>query len=88
MKEALRPVGKDELVFDIEQALRKARKVWPRTRERSYGDVGPLHPAAVAVVEHLELCGIRCYRRPPLEPLGTTQGPAEAPRQDDEVNER
>ena len=61
MKEALRPVGKDELVFDIEQALRKARKVWPRTRERSYGDVGPLHPAAVAVVEHLELCGIRCY---------------------------
>ena len=28
------------------------------------------------------------YRRPPLNPLGTTQGPAEAPRQDDEINER
>ena len=68
-----RPVPRHELVFDVEQALRKARKLWPR--KLVPGDYNPLKPVADAVVEHLELCGIACFRRPPREPHSIPGGP-------------
>ena len=68
-----RPVLRHELVFDVEQALRKARKLWPR--KVVHGDYNPLKPIADAVVEHPELCGITCFRRPPREPHSIPGGP-------------
>ena len=60
-----RPVSRDDLLPDVEMALRKAERVWPR--KRLPGDHDRLRPAAFAVVNHLVLCGIRFYRKPPLE---------------------
>ncbi len=69
MTEDNTPLPRHELVFDIEQALRKARPRWPR--KRVYGDDHPLRPVAEAIVEHLELCRIRFFRRPPRRLHGT-----------------
>ena len=62
MDDDLRPVPKHELRFDIEHALRKARSLWPR--KHVHGDHNALRPVADAVVQHLALCGIRCFRNP------------------------
>lgn len=59
-----RPVSRDDLLFDVEMALRKAERVWPR--KRLPGDHDRLRPAALAVVSHLVLCGLRFFRGPPL----------------------
>ena len=76
MDDNLRPVPKHELRFDVEHALRKARSLWPR--RHVHGQDNPLRPVANAVVEHLALCGIRCFRKPPtmrhstpIRPYGT-----------------
>ena len=63
MDDDLRPVSKQELLFDVEQALRKARKLWPR--RHLPGDDNQLRVVASKVIEHLELCGIRYFRKPP-----------------------
>ena len=64
MKDDLRDVERDDLLFDIEFALgHKAAPLWPR--RRSYGLAHPYRPAARAVLEHLELCGLRVFRKPP-----------------------
>ena len=49
-----RPVSRHELLFDVEQALRKALKLWPR--KHVPGDYNPFIPVAAAIVEHLESC--------------------------------
>ena len=59
----LRPVPRHEFLFDVEQALRKAAGLWPR--KRVPGDHDRLRPVAQRIVEQLELCGIRCFRKPP-----------------------
>ena len=59
-----RPVSREDLLPDVEMALRKAERVWPR--KRLPGDQHRLRPAALAVVGHLVLCGIRFFRTPPL----------------------
>ena len=70
-----RPVPRDDLLFDVEMALRKAERFWPKRRRP--GDHDRLRPVAEAVVDHLELCGIACFRGPP----GRYQGiPPAAPR--------
>ena len=56
-------VGTDELVFDVKMALMKARKLLPRRAGPPGPD--PYSLAARAIVEHLELAGVRCYRKPP-----------------------
>ncbi len=66
MDDDLRPVPRREFLFDVEQALRTAAKLWPR--RRVHGDYNPLRPMANTVVKHLELCGIRCFRKNP--PIG------------------
>ena len=58
-----RPIPRDDLLFTVEMALRKASRLWPR--KRIPGDHDRLKPAAAAVVAHLELCGVRCFRRTP-----------------------
>ena len=58
-----RCIPREDLVFDVEQGLRKARKLWPR--ERVPGEVDRFRPLAAAIVEHLELCGVRCFREKP-----------------------
>ena len=75
MEDRSRPVPRDELEWDVEQALRKARKLLPRKREP--GVFNPYRAAARAVVEHLELCRIVCWRKPPLRPHGIPGGPSD-----------
>ena len=57
------PVERDDLLFTVEFALLKAERSWPK--KRVPGDHDRLKPMARAVVEHLELCAMRCFRRPP-----------------------
>ena len=64
-----RPVSRDDLLFTVEMALRKAEAFWPK--KYVPGDHDRLKPAARAVVEHLELCGMRCFAKPPRPPHGT-----------------
>ena len=58
-----RPVSRDDLLFTVEMALRKASRFWPK--KRVPGDHDRLKPVAEAVVAHLELCGMRCFGRAP-----------------------
>ena len=58
-----RPAPRDEVLFDIEMALRKEEKLWPK-RYRP-GDHNRFRPLARGILEYLELCGLRFARRPP-----------------------
>ena len=72
MKDDLRTVERDDLLFDVEFALGyKAAPLWPK--RRSYGVAHPYRPAARAVIEHLELCGLRVFRKPPAQGHGAPQ---------------
>ena len=64
-----RPVERGDLLFTVEMALRKAERFWPK--KRVPGDHDRLKPAARAVVKHLELSGMRCFRRAPVRVHGT-----------------
>ena len=77
----LRPVPRHELLFDIERALSKARSLWPRRRVP--GDHNALGPVAEAVVEHLALCRIRCFRENPRPGHGTPRRPFETVRREE-----
>ena len=50
-----RPVSRDDLLFTVEMALRKASRFWPK--KRVPGDHDRMKPVVAAVVAHLELCG-------------------------------
>ena len=71
------PVPRGDLLFTVEMALRKASRFWPK--KHVPGDHDRLKPVARAVVAHLELCGMRCYRRP-AAPGHSTPDPFGAPR--------
>ena len=58
-----RPISRGDLLFTIEMALRKAERYWPR--KRVPGDHDRLAPVARKVVEHMELCGMKCFGKPP-----------------------
>ena len=66
-----RPAPRDEVLFDIEMALQKEEKLWPkRYRPGDHACPGPrsgdrFRPLARGILEHLELCGLRFARRPP-----------------------
>ena len=64
-----RPVSRDDLLFTVEMALFKAERLWPK--KYVPGDHDRLKPMARAVVEHLELCGMRCFAKPPRPPHST-----------------
>lgn len=68
MKDDLKPVSRQDLRFDIEMALLKARSLWPSRRARSRDN--PYGAMADAVVEHLARCGIRFFRMPPRKGHG------------------
>ena len=72
-----RSVSRDDLLFTVEMALRKASRHWPK--KRVPGDHDRLKPVAAAVVAHLELCGMRCYSRA-LRRGHSTPDPYGAPR--------
>jgi len=57
------PVSRGDLLFTVHTALRKAGHLWPKRRKP--GDHDRLKIVADAVVAHIELCGIRCFRRAP-----------------------
>ena len=57
-----RPVPRDDLLFTVEMALRKAERFWPK--KRLPGDHDRLRPVAERVVAHMELCGLRIFPRP------------------------
>ena len=80
MDDEFRPVQKDELEEAVEQALWKARKLLPRKREPGVFD--PYRAAAGVVVEHLKLCGITFWRKPPPPLPGSSCGLA-----DEDANE-
>ena len=73
VKDDLQPVSKQDLGFDIEQALLKARKLWPPGR--AHGQDNPFGPVAEAIVRHLARCGIRYFRTPPGKDPGTPARP-------------
>ncbi len=54
-----RPITRDDLLFTVEMALRKAERLWPRKRRP--GDQDRLKPVARAIVAHMELCELRCF---------------------------
>ena len=57
------PVARTELVLTIESALRESRHLWPKTWLP--GDHDRHRPMALAIVDHLDLCRMRAFRRPP-----------------------
>ena len=57
-----RPISRGDLLFTIEMALRKAERYWPK--KRVPGDHDRLAPVARKVVEHMELCGMKCFGKP------------------------
>ena len=71
-----RPVSRGDLLFTVEFALWKAERFWPKKRRPDYHD--RLKPVARKVVEHLELCGIRCFAKPPA-PRHSTPDPWATP---------
>ena len=73
----IRPVERGDLLFTVEMALRKAERFWPK--KRVPGDHDRLKPVARRVIEHLELCGIRCFAKAPAAPHSTSD-PWRAPR--------
>ena len=64
-----RPVERSDLLFTVEMALRKAERFWPK--KYMPGDHDRLKPVARRIVEHLELCGIRCFAKAPAPPHST-----------------
>ena len=56
------PVSREDLVFSVDMALRKVERFWPK--KRGPGDHDRLRPFAEKIVDHLELSGIKCFRRP------------------------
>ena len=54
-----RPITRDDLLFTVEMALRKAERFWPK--KRLPGDHDRLKPVARKVIEHLDLCGMRVF---------------------------
>ena len=79
-------VAREDLEFDVKMALRKARCFWPKRRGPGDHDDARIELIATAVVEHLDLCGIRCIRKGPASPYGTL-APRPAPRQDGAADE-
>jgi len=57
------PISRDDLTFTVHMALRQAEHLWPKRRRP--GDHDRLKIVADEVVAHIELCGIRCFRRGP-----------------------
>lgn len=58
-----RPVSREDLLFDVEMALRRAERVWPKGHRAGRHD--RFRPAALVVVDQLVLCGLRFFRKPP-----------------------
>ena len=56
------PTSRDDVLFDIRFALRKGFKLRPRKREYIEED---FQSWANAVLEHLELSGVRLIRKKP-----------------------
>ena len=64
------PVSRDELLFDVEMALSKAERLWPKGPRAGRHD--RFKPIASAVVDHLALCGVRCFRRQAIGAASTS----------------
>ena len=56
------PVSREDLVFSVDMALRKAERFWPK--KRGPGDHDRLRPIAEMIADHLDLCGIKFFKRP------------------------
>ena len=63
------PVSRHDVLFNVEMALRKASRLWPR--KHVPGDHDRFRPLACAIVEHLELCGLQFFRKAPSPPHRT-----------------
>ena len=59
------PVTRDDLLFALETALRKAAYLWPQRHDSGDHDHVRLELIATAVLEHLDLCGVQCVRTVP-----------------------
>ena len=81
MDDDLRPVPRREILFNVEFALSKAARLWPR--KRVYGEDNPYRLVAQRVIEHLERCGIRMFRKPPT--IGHSIPPGPRPSGEDET---
>lgn len=64
-------VAREDLLFSVKMAIFKTRRHWPKRRGPGEHDDARIDLIATAVVEHLELCGIRCVKKGPASPYGT-----------------
>ena len=71
------PVPREALEFNVEMALRKGHRLWPR--KSAPGDHDRFKPLAKEIVAHLELRRLRFFRRPP-NPWHRTPDPVPASR--------
>ena len=79
-----RPVPRVDLLFNVEMALKKANRVWPR--KPAPGDHDRYRPVAKEIVAHLELCGIEFFRKQPSRRHSTSlpvAGPGRGDRMGD-----
>ena len=58
-----RPISREDLLFTVEMALRKASKPWPK--RPLPGDHGRLEPVARVPLDQIELCGMCCFGKSP-----------------------
>ena len=56
-------ISREDPLFTVEMALRKASRLWPKRLRR--GDHDRLKPVAKVVVDQIELCGMRCFGKAP-----------------------
>ena len=73
-------VAREDLLFSVKMVLLKARRLWPKRRGPGDHDEARIEIIATDVIDHLELCGIRCIRQGPA-PLQGTLASRPSPRQ-------
>lgn len=61
-EEEIEPASRDDVLFDIRYGLRRAFRFRPRKKDYREAD---FHSWAEAVMRHLELSGLRFFRKTP-----------------------
>ena len=74
-KKYARPISREDLLFTVEMAPRKASKLWPK--RHLPGGHDRLKPVGEAVVDHIKLWGMRFLGKSPGRgPMAASSGGA------------
>ncbi|MYG27712.1 MAG: hypothetical protein F4213_17105 [Boseongicola sp. SB0677_bin_26] len=80
-----RPMSREELVFDVDMALRRNQRLWPKRRRP--GDHDRFRMMACAIVDHLEMSGTRFIGQTAVSELKPPDPPDCGPDRDREGEE-